>query len=31
MDEKTEVVVFVDADVVVHRNWLRDLISPLFR
>lgn len=29
LDDSYEVVAFVDADTVVHPNWLRDLVSPL--
>jgi cellulose synthase/poly-beta-1,6-N-acetylglucosamine synthase-like glycosyltransferase len=30
LDDSYEVVAFVDADAVVHPNWLRELVSPLF-
>jgi len=29
LDDSYEVVAFVDADTVVHPNWLRELVSPL--
>ncbi|MBD2438562.1 glycosyltransferase family 2 protein [Nostoc sp. FACHB-110] len=29
LDDTYEVVAFVDADTVVHSNWLRELVSPL--
>lgn len=29
LDDEVEVVAWLDADVVPHRNWLRDLVAPL--
>jgi cellulose synthase/poly-beta-1,6-N-acetylglucosamine synthase-like glycosyltransferase len=29
LDDSYEVVAFVDADIIVHSNWLRELVSPL--